>query len=37
MFKYKFSAPATNVRLDIFTFTGFHVFSSPAMGVPPRT
>jgi hypothetical protein len=35
MFKYKFSAPATNVRLDIFTFTGFHVFSSPGMGSPP--
>jgi hypothetical protein len=35
MFKYEFSAPATNVRLDIFTFTGFRVFSSPGMGAPP--
>jgi hypothetical protein len=35
MFKYKFSAPATKVRLDIFTFTGFSVFSSSAMGLPP--
>jgi hypothetical protein len=28
-FKYKFSGPAKNVRLDIFTYTGFHVFSKP--------
>jgi hypothetical protein len=35
MFKYKFSAPAANVRLDIFTFSGFSVFSSTAMGLPP--
>jgi len=26
-FKYQFSAPATNVRLDIYTYTGLHVFS----------
>ena len=26
-FKYKFKAPAANVRLDIFTYTGYHVFS----------
>jgi hypothetical protein len=26
-FKYKFSGTAKNVRLDIFTYTGFHVFS----------
>ena len=26
-FKYKFSGPAQNVRLDIFTYTGLHVFS----------
>ena len=26
-FKWNFSAPAQNVRLDIFTYTGFHVFS----------
>jgi hypothetical protein len=35
MFKYKFSAPATGVRLDIFTFSGFSVFSSTSMGAPP--
>jgi hypothetical protein len=35
MFKYKFSGKATKVRLDIFTFTGFSVFSSSSMGVPP--
>jgi FG-GAP repeat. len=27
VFKYKFSGPAKNVRLDIFTYTGLHVFS----------
>jgi hypothetical protein len=35
MFKYKFSGQATKVRLDIFTFTGFSVFSSNTMGQPP--
>jgi hypothetical protein len=35
-FKYKFSGPASNVRLDIFTFTGFSVFSTSAMGAPPQ-
>jgi hypothetical protein len=35
MFKYKFSAPATGVRLDIFTFSGFRVFSSSSLGAPP--
>ena len=35
MFKYKFSGPATKVRLDIFTFSGFSVFSSSSMGLPP--
>ena len=34
-FKYKFSAPATNVRLDIFTFSGFSVFSSTLNGILP--
>lgn len=34
-FKYQFSAPAKNVRLDIFTMTGFHVFSLNKMGLPP--
>ena len=35
-FKYKFSKPATNVRVDIFTFTGFSVFSTSTMGAPPQ-
>ena len=35
MFKYRFSAPASNVRLDIMTFSGFRVFSSTSMGAPP--
>jgi hypothetical protein len=26
-FKYGFSATATDVRLDIFTYTGYHVYS----------
>ena len=26
-FKYKFSAPATNVRLEIFTYTGFSLYA----------
>jgi hypothetical protein len=26
-FKYQFSGPAKNVRLDIYTYTGLHVFS----------
>jgi hypothetical protein len=30
-FKFKFSAPAQNVRLDIFTYTGFHVFSKTGL------
>ena len=35
IFRYQFSGPASNVRLDIFTFSGFPVFSSSAMGAPP--
>ena len=35
MVKYKFSGPATNVRFDIITFSGFSVFSSTSMGTPP--
>jgi hypothetical protein len=31
VFRYKFSAPATNVRLDIFTYTGFCVYSNNAL------
>ena len=27
VFRYEFGAPATGVRLDIFTYTGFHVYS----------
>lgn len=34
-FRYKFSGPATNVRLDIATFSGYPVFSSTSMGIPP--
>jgi hypothetical protein len=30
-FAYKFSSTAKNVRLDIFTYTGFHVFSTTAL------
>jgi hypothetical protein len=30
-FKYKFSGPAQNVRLDIFTYSGRHVFSKTGM------
>nr|MCU0609394.1 hypothetical protein [Chitinispirillaceae bacterium] len=35
MFKYKFSGAATKVRLDIFTFSGYKVFSSSTMGAAP--
>lgn len=34
--KYKFSGPATNVRLDIFSLTGFPVYSKKTMGNPPE-
>lgn len=37
MFKYKFSSWASNVRIDIFTFSGFRVFSSTSMGTPPSS
>ena len=30
-FKFKFSGPAKNVRLDIFTYTGYHVFSKSGL------
>jgi len=30
-FKYKFSAPATNVRLDVYTFSGLHVLSKTGL------
>lgn len=35
IFKYKFSAPASKVRLDIFTYTGFRIYSKTSMGNPP--
>lgn len=35
MIKYKFSGPATNVRLDIFSTTGFVAYSTKKMGNPP--
>ncbi len=34
--KYQFSGPATNVRLDIFSITGFVVYSKKKMGNPPE-
>jgi hypothetical protein len=30
-FKFKFSGPAKNVRLDIYTYTGYHVFSKTGL------
>jgi hypothetical protein len=35
VFRYKFSAPASKVRLDIFTYTGFRIYSKTTMGNPP--
>ncbi len=35
-FKYKFNAPATDVRLDIYSYTGFKIYSTSIMGTPPR-
>jgi len=35
-FKYKFSAPAKAVRLDIYSYTGFKVYSNATMGAQPR-
>jgi M6 family metalloprotease-like protein len=35
-FRYKYSAPAKNVRLDIFSSTGFVVYSKTTMGNPPN-
>ncbi|MBN1576583.1 MAG: hypothetical protein JW913_08525 [Chitinispirillaceae bacterium] len=35
-FKYRFNAPATGVRLDIYSYTGFKVYSNTTMGAPPR-
>ncbi|MBN1757483.1 MAG: hypothetical protein JW863_04155 [Chitinispirillaceae bacterium] len=35
-FKYKFSAPATNVSMKIFSYTGFEVFKQTTMGPSPR-
>jgi len=34
--KYQFSGPATNVRLDIYSITGFLVYSKKKMGNPPE-
>jgi M6 family metalloprotease-like protein len=36
IFRYKFSAPASKVRLDIFTYTGFRIYSKTSMGNPPN-
>lgn len=35
-FKYKFNGPATGVRLDIFSLTGFVAYSKKSMGNPPE-
>lgn len=35
-FRYKFSGPAQKVRLDIFSQTGFKVYSISEMGNPPE-
>lgn len=35
-FKYKFNAPATKVKLSIYSYTGFKVYSTATMGAPPR-
>lgn len=34
--KYQFSGPASNVRLDIYSITGFVVYSMKKMGNPPE-
>jgi hypothetical protein len=31
-FRYTFGGPARNVKLDLFTYTGFHVYSWKAPG-----
>jgi hypothetical protein len=36
IFKYKFSGQATGVRLDIFTLTGYSVYSNTRMGTGPQ-
>jgi hypothetical protein len=35
IFRYKFSALATKVRLDIYTYAGFRIYSKTSMGNPP--
>jgi hypothetical protein len=35
IFRYAFSAPATKVRLDIFSITGINVYSKTTMGSAP--
>lgn len=35
VFRYKFNGPASNVRLDIFTYSGFRVYSMSTMGKAP--
>ena len=36
VFRYAFSGPASKVRLDIFSQTGFRVYSKTTMGNPPQ-
>lgn len=35
VFRYKFNGPATNVKLEIFTYSGFKVYSNATMGTTP--
>jgi hypothetical protein len=34
-FRYKFSGPATDVRFDIYSYTGFKMYSKTSMGAAP--
>lgn len=36
VFRYKFNGPATNVKLEIFTYSGFKVYSNSSMGKAPE-
>jgi hypothetical protein len=36
VFRYKFKGPATDVKLEIFTYSGFKIFSNSTMGNAPN-
>lgn len=36
VFRYKFNGPATNVKLEIFSYSGFRVYSNSTMGKAPN-